>query len=125
MMRIGPAPSVNFALSEPACLANWSQLKFSLAMTDAVRRKMVRLRLQIRYDPETTREIFSYFPLLAGEDLHAYTLDLEILNLPPSACITDISFIPFDGMNLAPDQWMQVKDVEYLPRTARRFGFYP
>ena len=86
---------------------------------------MVRLGLHIRFDPENSREFFTPFPLLAGEDLHTYTLDLEILNLPLSACITDISFIPFDGMNLAPDQWMQVKDVEYLPRTARRFGFYP
>jgi hypothetical protein len=64
------------------------------------------------------------FPLLAGENLHAYTLDLEILNMPTSACITSLDFQLLEGSNNALDQWVQISEVGFLPRTNLRFGFF-
>jgi len=124
MNRNGQTPRVRYTPVQPICLLNWSRFYFNLALTDLVQKKMVRIGFQFRDDGGITRESFMDFPLLAGETLHAYTLDLEILNIPSSACITSLEFQLLDGSNTAADQWVQISGVGFLPRTALRFGFF-
>ena len=124
MIGNGQNPRVRYTPVQPICLSNWSRFYFNLALTDSVQKKMVRIGFQFRDDQGITRESFMDFPLLAGENLHAYTLDLEILNMPTSACITSLDFQLLEGSNNALDQWVQISEVGFLPRTNLRFGFF-
>ena len=124
MIGNGQNPRVRYTPVQPICLSNWSRFYFNLALTDSVPQKKVKIGFQFRDDQGITRESFMDFPLLAGENLHAYTLDLEILNMPTSACITSLDFQLLEGSNNALDQWVQISEVGFLPRTNLRFGFF-
>ncbi len=78
MMRNGPAPSVHLMLSQPVCLSNWSQFSFDIALSDTALKKKVGIELQFRNDQGTSYYVNLDFPLLAGEELHSYWLDLGL-----------------------------------------------
>ena len=123
MIRNGPSPRVRFTLTQPVCLLDWSRFYFHLALTDSAQKKKVRIGFQFNDNNDLNREDVLEFPLLAGEDMHAYTVDFELFNVSYSACITFVEFKLFDGPNNAPDQWVQISDMGFLPRTPLRFGF--
>ena len=78
MMRNGPAPSVHLMLSQPVCLSNWSRFSFYIALSDTALKKKLGIELQFRNDQGTSYYVNLDFPLLAGEELHSYWLDLGL-----------------------------------------------
>ena len=125
MVRSGQASSVGYTPAHPICLLNWSQFYFDLGLTDSIQKKKVGIKFQFRENNGISREVILDFPLLEGEEVHAYSLDLDLFDVPYSECITFIEFKLFDGLNNASNQWVQIDDVGFLPRTPLRFGFYP
>ena len=121
----GPVPSVSFTPAQPVCMSTWSRFNFSLALIDNVARKKVGIGFDLDDNHGDSFDVNTDFPLLAGEDLHAYSLDMETLNLPDQFCITNVDFNFFDGTSIGSDQWVQINDVGFLPRTPLRFGFSP
>ncbi len=123
MMRNGPVPNVHLTPTQPVCLSNWSRFSFDLALSDTALKRKVGLGLQFRNDQGTSYDVSLDFPLLAGEELHSYWLDLGMFNLPDSFCVTSIQFNSFAGTVYAPGQWIQIENVGFFPRTLLRFGF--
>ncbi len=115
LQRTGPLPVVGYTPTQPVCFQNRSKLYFRLALTDRIRRKMVRLKFHFLSPNADLYDTSSDFPLLAGEDLHAYTFDFGLYQLPPSVCLSRVEFQFIDRAGNYGGQWMQVQDVKILP----------
>ena len=123
MIKNGQNPQARYTPAQPVCLLKWSRFYFNLALADTVQKRKVGIVFHYQDDQGTNSNRSIDFPLLAGENLHAYTLDLEFLNIPLTTCISSVEFQLAGGSNNSADQWMQINGVGFLPRTNLRFGF--
>jgi hypothetical protein len=118
LLKTGPAPSLKYTPQPALCLADWSDFYFRLALSDKFVKKMVRITFQFR-DAQGAADSRTFdFPLLSGEDPHSYSLMLDLLNMPASACITGIEIEPNPIAEISSDLWIQPLDFGFLPRQA-------
>jgi hypothetical protein len=114
--KSGADPSLTYSLSQPLCLADWSDFYLRLAVSDSFLKKFIHIdfKFKAQQDASDTRPFD--LPLLAGTDLHTYTLNLDLLNLPASACITSLQIKPNPVAGMGSDLWIQAADFGFLPR---------
>ena len=112
----GPDPFLKYSFPQPMCLKDISGLYLRLAESDSFAKKYFHLVFQAQFAPGTLSTVTYDLPLLSGEDQHAYTLNLDLLNLPVVACITSVEIHPSAVSNTGSDLWFQAAGFAFLPR---------
>ncbi len=120
----GAPAQVTYMLPQPLCLRQWSQMNARLALSSAY--PVRRVQAQVGYVRENaqTGEAIKDLPVLAGEDLHDYQMDLDRINLPADACLTWVRIAPPQGVIGDGSTWMSLEAFGFGVRStpAARFG---
>jgi hypothetical protein len=115
MLKNGQSPWARYTLETPICQASGTKLFFRLGISGQVSKRMIRIHFLYRGDDTVLKVSLLDFPVLSDEKLHAYKLNMDLLDIPDSDCITSFDFQLVDATINPTDLWIQIKDVGFLP----------
>jgi hypothetical protein len=98
------------------CISDWSDFFLRISVSDKFVKKFVTITFNSQAFQGAGDSRLFYLPLLAGESLHTYSLKLDLLNLPASACFTTIEIKPNAVASTGSDLWIRAGDFGFLPR---------
>jgi hypothetical protein len=115
----GANPVVSRAVDSAICLTGYSHFYVNTALPDFFLRKNLAVVLAF-VDPNGPGGTRSFdLPLLHGAEVHTYTLNLDLLNLPPSACITEFTLHVLTAANQPAGGWFRLEEAGFLSRQSR------
>lgn len=111
---VDKAPSMHYTLPFSICLSDYTYLYVRMAASPDIKPRA----LQIYYlldDQSVFREARSLtIPLLPDGELHEYTYDLKLLELPKQIHLTGIRLDPVYGASSTGDNYVQVEDMRLV-----------
>lgn len=108
--------SAHISFSTPVCLNDWSQFYIKAAMADALRQKWVQVQFHYQLEGAQAKDLRMDLPLLPGEDLRVYSLNLDLEKFPLGACITSADLIFYAQSENGPEFWVELPEAGFLPR---------
>ena len=115
-VKTGADPSLTYTVAQPLCITNWSEFYLRMAISDKFIKKYIHITFYFQTSQGAGDSRVFDFPLLSGEDLHTYSLNLDQLNLTESACITSVEIKPNSVDAVGSDLWIQARGFGFLPR---------
>jgi hypothetical protein len=111
---VGKDPSMHYTLPFGVCLSDYTHIYVRMAASPDIKPRA----LQIYYlldDQSVFREAHSLtIPLLPDEELHEYTYDLKLLELPKQIHLTGIRLDPVYGAPSSGDNYVQIEDMRLI-----------
>jgi hypothetical protein len=85
-------PYLTYVLEQPACLEAYPSIYIRISASLGLAQRGMRLYLSV--DGQDGYPYSAVIPLLAGEELHAYTYDTHLFEAPPGTRVTGIRLDP-------------------------------
>lgn len=96
------------------CLNNFSKFFVSLKIPRKIYPRATRVYLQLNDQDGFQREF--YIPLLPDNQMHSYTYDLELLDLPNETRLTGIMFSPIEVRRMEEKVDIKISTIGFLPK---------
>ena len=113
--RTGQNPAVRFGFEQPVCVSSQSRIYFDFGMSQLIPKRMIRLKIRFSDRRVDLFDSTYDFPVLPGEQVHGYYFPLDMISLPPLACVASIEYQFGDHIPYATGQWLRIANVKIIP----------